>query len=120
MKENLMKKINMALILGSLLLVSSQAFAHPPSDIKIQLNLTAQTLNAVVEHHVSNPMAHYIKQVDIGLNGKKIKKLTFKKQEDNASQSIEIKIPKVKKGDILSVTAYCKLNGQLEKKVTVS
>ena len=113
-----MKK--MILVLCGLFVTSSVALAHPPSDIKIQFDEKTKTLTAVVTHHVSNPKTHYIKKVDIGLNGKEIKELPFTKQEKNALQTVEIVLPEVKKGDILSVEGYCNLSGKLEKEIKVS
>jgi desulfoferrodoxin (superoxide reductase-like protein) len=113
-----MKK--MILTLCGLLLAAAQAFAHPPSDIKIQFDPATKLLTAVIEHRVSNRKSHYIKKVDIGLNGKEIKTLSFKKQDDNAAQTVKFAVPRAKKGDTLSVEGYCNLSGKLEKEIEVA
>lgn len=110
----------MILILCSLLLTSTLAFAHPPSDIKIQFDTKTQMMNAVILHHVSNPKTHYIYKADIGLNGKEIKTLTFKSQVDNLHQLAVAKLPDVKKGDTLSVEGYCNLSGKLKKEIKIA
>ena len=66
-----MKKI--AFFLCGLFIVNATAFAHPPSDIKIQFDDKTKTLTAVITHRVSNPKTHYIYKTDIGLNGQEIK-----------------------------------------------
>lgn len=113
-----MKK--MVLILCGLLVTSATAFAHPPSDIKIQFDPATKTLTATIEHRISNPKSHYINKVDIGLNGKEIKMLPFAKQETSTSQTISFVIPEAKTGDILSVEGYCNLSGKLEKEIKVA
>jgi len=113
-----MKKI--VLILCGLLVASTQVFAHPPSDIKIQFDPATKLLTAVIEHRVSNPNSHYIKKVDIGLNGKEIKMLPFKKQGTSTKQTITALIPEAKRGDTLSVEGYCNLSGKLKKEIKVA
>jgi len=113
-----MKKITF--FLCGLLALSATAFAHPPSDIKIQFDPTTKNLSAVVKHRVSNPKSHYIYKVDIGLNGKEIKMLSFKQQETSTSQTVSFVIPEAKKGDTLSVEGYCNLSGKLKKEIKIN
>ena len=113
-----MKKI--AFFLCGLFIVNATAFAHPPSDIKIQFDDKTKTLTAVITHRVSNPKTHYIYKTDIGLNGQEIKTLTFKSQVDNVHQIATAVIPDVKKSDSLSVEAYCNISGKLKKEIKVA
>lgn len=109
-----------ALLLCSLLVISSVAFAHPPSDIKIQFDPAAKVVIATIEHSVSNPKTHYINKIDIGLNGKEIQTLTFTKQDANKEQTFALPLPEAKNGDTLSVEGYCNLGGELEKEIQVA
>ncbi len=113
-----MKK--MVFLLIGLVVASTAAFAHPPSDIKIQFDDNTKTLTAVIQHRVSNPQSHFIKKVDIGLNGREVQMLPFAKQDNNATQTVKITIPEAKKGDVLSVEGYCNLSGRLEKEIKIS
>ena len=113
-----MKKTS--LILCGFLMISTLAFAHPPSDIKIQFDPIAKVLLATIEHRVSNPKTHYIKKVDIGLNGKEVQTLTFTKQDSAKEQTFAIPVPEAKQGDTLSVEGYCNLSGKLEKEIKVA
>ena len=117
MKGISMKKI--ALVLCGLLVLSATAFAHPPSDIKISFDPETKLLSAIIEHRVSSPQSHYIKKIDIKLNGKEIQTLVFKKQDSNADQTFAVPVPEAQKGDTLSVEGYCNLSGKLEKKIEV-
>jgi RNA-binding protein YhbY len=101
------------------LTVSSIAYAHPPSDIIITFDSKAKTLNAVIMHNVSNLENHFIKKVDIALNGKEIIALTFSRQDNNTSQTVSYLIPDAKAGDTLSVEGYCSISGKLEKEIKI-
>lgn len=115
-----MKKIKIILMLCSLLLTSAQAFAHPPSDIQIEFDNNTKTLKAVVYHSVANPLTHYIKKVDISLNGQKVQTLNFTRQMQKTTQPVETMVPEAKAGDVLSVEAYCNLYGKLKKEIKIS
>jgi hypothetical protein len=112
-----MKKI--ALLSGFYIffVLSAQAFAHPPSDIKITFDPQTKILNAVIFHGVSNPSAHYIKKVDVGLNGKEIIEQSISRQDNFNTQTVTYFIPDVKTGDLFSVEGYCSISGKLEKQL---
>jgi len=101
------------------LIAVSSAYAHPPSDIKITFDAKTKILQAVIMHNTSNPVNHYIKTVDIGLNGKKIIEQIISGQDNNQSQTVSYFIPDVKDGDALSVEGYCSISGKLQKEITV-
>lgn len=112
-----MKRVGVFLILFIFLVIVSSAYAHPPSDIKITFDPKTKILKAVIVHNVSNPVNHYIKKVDVGLNGKEIIEHIISKQDNNESQAVSYFIPDVKDGDVLSVEGYCSISGKLEKKI---
>ncbi len=115
-----MKRI--VLLLTALVLLfglSSVAYAHPPSDIKITFDPATKMLTAVIMHEVADPLKHYIKKVDVGLNGKEIIEHSLSRQDNNYSQTVIYLILDVKDGDILSVEGYCNISGKLQKEITV-
>ena len=95
------------------------AYAHPPQDIVITYQPETKMLTAVIKHNVSNPLSHYIKKVDIAINGKEIVEQLISKQDNLQTQTVVILIPDAKQGDRLSVEAYCSISGKLEKEITV-
>jgi hypothetical protein len=97
----------------------SSAYAHPPRDIVITYDPSTRILKAVIYHDVSNILKHYIKKVDIGINGKEIISQQISRQDDPATQTVSYLIPDVNPGDILSVEAYCSISGKLEKQIKV-
>lgn len=114
-----MKRIVAFLIVFVFAAAISTAYAHPPSDITITFDAKTKILQAVIMHNTSNPASHYIKKVDVGLNGKEIIEHTVSKQDNNESQTIIYLIPDVKDGDVISVEAYCSISGKLQREITV-
>ena len=114
-----MKRIGVFLILFIFLVIVSSAYAHPPSDIKITFDAKTKMLHAIILHNVNNPSSHYIKKVDVALNGKKIIEHTISWQDNNDSQTASYLVPDVKDGDVLSVEGYCSISGKLIKEITV-
>jgi len=112
-----MKKIGLLLVL--FFGFTSAAYAHPPSDIRITFDAKTKILQAVIMHNVSNPLSHYIKKVDVGLNGKEIIEQSISRQDNNDSQTVTYLIPDVKDGDVLSVEGYCSISGKLQKEIKV-
>lgn len=95
------------------------AYAHPPSDIKISFDPATKMLHAVIIHNTSNPESHYIKKVDVSLNGKEIIGQEISKQDNNESQTVHYLIPDARQGDVISVEGYCSISGKLDKEVKV-
>lgn len=113
-----MKRTLFVLICFCAICVTS-AYAHPPRDIKISYDPSTKMLRAVIEHGTSNPSAHYIKKVDISLNGKEILQQEISRQDDGSSQHVVYFIPDAKVGDEISVEGYCSIGGKLKKRITV-
>jgi desulfoferrodoxin (superoxide reductase-like protein) len=99
------------------ILLSAVAYAHPPSDIKITFDSETKMLNALIIHDVSNPSKHYIKEVDVFLNGKEIIRQSISQQDNFDSQRVSFFIPDAKINDVFSVEAYCSISGKLEKQL---
>ncbi len=116
-----MKKItSWLLVIFILFAVTPNANAHPPLDVRITFDSSTKILHAVIMHNVSNPLTHYIKKVDVALNGKEIIEHSFSRQDNNGSITLSYLIPDVKDGDLLSLEAYCSISGKLKKEITVS
>jgi len=97
--------------------LSAIAYAHPPSDIKISFDAKTKILNAVIIHKVSNPAKHYIKKVDVAVNGKEVIEQSISGQDNFDTQTVSYLIPDAKNGDVFSVEGYCSLSGKLEKQL---
>ncbi len=111
-----------SLAVNSMLLssLSSTAYAHPPSDIKITYNPKTKILIAIIMHNVSDVKKHFIYKVDTGLNGKEIISQSISKQDNNINQTVSYLIPDAMPGDVLSVEAYCSISGKLAKEIKLT
>ena len=114
-----MKRIVILVMFLSFFAVVSAAYAHPPSDIQISFDPATKMLQAVIIHNTSNPASHYIKKVDVALNGKEIIGQEISKQDNNESQTVHYLIPDAKEGDVISVEGYCSISGKLKKEFKV-
>ena len=113
-----MKKLTVPVLLFFLALCST-AYAHPPSDVIITYDPGTKMLKAVIMHNVSNPQNHYIKKVDVAINGQEIIEHQISRQDNNISQTVTYLIPDGKVGDRISVEAYCSISGKLEKEIDI-
>jgi len=115
-----MKKIEVVCALLAFLSAFSNVYAHPPYDIKITFDPSTKMLTAVIEHNTKNILNHYIKTVDVELNGSKVLSHTISRQDNHNNQRVVYLIPDVKKGDVLSVEGTCSIHGKLKKFVHVN
>ena len=115
-KERGMKRVTFFLLLFLAAMVIN-AYAHPPSDIKITFDPVTKVLQAVIMHDVKDPAQHFIKTVGVGLNGKVVISQAISRQDNNESQTVSYLIPDAKAGDVLSVEGYCSISGKLEKEI---
>jgi hypothetical protein len=93
------------------------SYAHPPSEIDISYDPVTRILTAIITHNVNDPQAHYIKKVDIGLNGQEIIGQEISRQDNDITQTVSYRIPDARPGDILSVEAYCSISGMLKREI---
>lgn len=114
-----MKRMVTFLIFLVFLAAVSTAYGHPPSDIKITFDSNTKILQAIIIHNVSNPLNHYIKKADVGLNGKEIIEHVISRQDNNENQTVIYLIPDVKDGDVISVEGHCSISGKLKKQITL-
>ncbi|MHB8155085.1 MAG: hypothetical protein ACYDFR_03420 [Candidatus Omnitrophota bacterium] len=113
----MMKKVVLLFGFFAFFVMSAAAYAHPPSDIKITFDPKTKMLTAVIIHDVSNPSKHYIKKVDVALNGEEIIQQSISRQDNFDSQTVSYLIPDAKVGDVFSVEGYCSISGKLEKQL---
>ncbi|MFA4889601.1 MAG: hypothetical protein WC628_08540 [Candidatus Omnitrophota bacterium] len=96
-----------------------KAYAHAPEKITITYDLGTDMLKAVIEHHVDDPQTHFIKRVDIGLNGKKLITQEILEQDNPSTETISYMISEVKAGDRVSVEAFCSVGGSLKEEIVI-
>lgn len=85
------------------------AFAYSPANVDVSLTDSGK-IQVVVTHPVGNPKDHYIKKIEVFVNGEKVKEAEYTSQVGN--QQIEAFDITVKKGDKVSAKAYCNKYGE--------
>lgn len=114
-----MKRLFLSAFLFSLIMVSSKVYAHPPSEIKAAYDTKTKTLTATIFHPVSNPQTHFINKVEIFLNGQVVIEQKISRQENNAQLNVVYAIPDATVGSVVTVEAYCNINGKLKQEIKI-
>jgi len=110
------KNIIFLFLLIMCLFLPTQAFSHPAS--KVILSVEGNILQVTIQHNVGNPQTHYINEITVTLNGKKIITQLFFLQTDN-TQKVSYTIPSLKSGDTITVEAICSRRGNRKGTITV-
>lgn len=116
----LMKKFFLTLFL---ILLAVSAFAHPPTDIKLEYNSATRMLTITANHPlqnniVSDPARHYLREITVSVNGKIVitETLVFQQSPNGEISSFLLN---VKAGDRISVRAVCNITGVKTAEITV-
>jgi desulfoferrodoxin (superoxide reductase-like protein) len=92
------------------------AIAHSPSEVKLDYDLSAQTLRATITHTRFSD-SHYINKVEIRKNGNLVNLQEYKSQPSETF-TYSYKVTAVA-GDTLEVKAYCNKFGSKTEKLAV-
>jgi desulfoferrodoxin (superoxide reductase-like protein) len=103
------KKIFLMLFLSAFLLN-----AHAPKSLELSYDSETAALDVKVLHRVSNQENHFIKKISVYLGDELLAEKTYGRQETADSQEeIFLFIDKpLKKGDAVTVVAYCSISGK--------
>jgi desulfoferrodoxin (superoxide reductase-like protein) len=101
------------------LVVNSIAFAHPPTEIIFNYDAKVKILSIGVAHAVKDYKKHFIKEINIKVNGKGWITQNFLSQTNLDAQAASYAQVDLKKGDVIEVLAVCNLSGQLKKKFQI-
>jgi len=100
-----------------LLLITQTVSAHPPSNMDINFDIENQELKVNITHSVTTD-THYIKLIEIQLNGEKYNSYNYNSQPAEMSFSYNYNINATKE-DIFKVIAECNQFGTLTRELTV-
>ncbi len=112
-----MRKVVLLTVVSLFILSCMNAYAHPPSDIKIEYDAETRIVSAVIVHPVSNKEQHFINKVALWFNGEDVIKHKIGGQDNNRDQSAAYMIPGAKTGDKITIEAYCNISGKLKKEI---
>jgi hypothetical protein len=100
-------------------MVTTQALAHPPSNIIITYDPQSRMLTATIKHNVQDPREHFIVKVAVRVNQSNTIEQKLPMQESLDSQVVAYRLPDIITGDTIAVAAYCSEFGQLEKSIVI-
>ena len=110
-----MKKIAVIFTFLVSLLFITYVYASVPTDMKINFDPDSKMVNIVITHSSNNTIIHYIRKVEVWLRGKRIIEHYISRQDNDQTQVLAYLIPDYQAGDVISVAAYCSVNGRLER-----
>lgn len=122
LKKNRKNKIVyfVLMTLFSLLYIAvSVVAAHPPKDIDIVWHPNDSTLSVKVEHKVDNPHKHFIDEITVFVNGKRVVTRNYASQKEDSFEEDSFYLPNIKAGDRLTVEAKCVIFGTVSKSILV-
>lgn len=105
-------------VIVAFVILMQPAFAHGPSKIKLSLDAETHVLNVEILHKVRNGEGHFIEWVKVFLNGEEIILQTIGLQPAKEGVKVLYKIPELKDGDEIKVTAKCNKIGKKSAKLT--
>jgi hypothetical protein len=93
--------------------------AHPPSEIKISYDLDKSEVYVEIMHKVKSAQNHFIYEMELFVNGKKVIRQDAITQVSNEKQMVVYLIPGLKSGDKVSFWAECNKGGDKKTEITV-
>jgi len=99
-------------------LVAVPAMAHPPADMTITYDKGSQQLAVTITHQVDDTKTHYVRDVQVSVNGNVISNASYHDQPAKDTFTYTYTVP-VKNGDEVKVTANCVLAGSTSRTYTL-
>lgn len=96
-------------ILSTLVLVMGLS-AHPAADVTVNLDYAGKTAE-VIYKHTGGSATHFIDEVIVKLNGKRIITQTISMQATEKGGTVKYLIPELKKGDVVEADTHCSKGG---------
>jgi hypothetical protein len=98
---------------------AGKAFATPPSDILLEFNNETKELKVNCLHQTLNEKIHFIKTINIFLDGEDYLTRGYSDQTNKEAQIDTIKIKDAKPGSKIGVEGICNIRGSKKVKMTV-
>lgn len=105
-----MKKLMLIIVLG--LMAITALSAHPAANVKAQYDAKTSILTVEYGHKVRDASDHYIFNVMIEVNGKKMVEQNLSAQESLDGGTLVYKLANLTKGDQVKVTTDCNKGGK--------
>jgi desulfoferrodoxin (superoxide reductase-like protein) len=112
------KSMSILLMLVSTVAFSSIAIAHPPLDMELSYDLELSMLSVTIIHETPAPTVHYVNRVTIELNEEIIISEEYDSQPTTSEFTYDYTV-EANSGDIITVIAYCNIQGSITRSLTV-
>ena len=106
-------------ILITIIIMPVISFCHPASDVQLQYDIEKQEIVVVISHSVRNPNDHYIYDIEVLLNNKKIVKQSAYSQINNKEQKFVYLIHGLKYNDKIKIIADCNKGGKIKRSFVI-
>jgi len=106
-----------ALVLA-IFLLALPAGATSPKQVTLDYNRGTKTLTVTADHYTFAPTMHFVKTIEVEVDGVKVTTKTMTGQTNNNQQIVKIPLPDVKPGAKITVTCYCSLFGSKSAEIT--
>ena len=93
---------------------------HGPETITLEFETSTGTLSVDVRHPVNNPENHYIKKIQISLNGKMVQEENYTSQKTTQGHTDAFILEMAKAGDQITVSAICSKFGSKKAQIKVT
>ncbi len=89
--------------------------AHSPSNIQLTFDDETALLSISITHNVRNTENHYISELTVDLGGERIITHKLSEQETTAGIDLSYRLPDIKDGVSITVTASCNRVGRMTR-----
>ncbi len=112
-----MKKL--LFLIALVLIMPLSLMADPPKKVTLSYAKETKTLKVIAVHKVKDAADHFIDKMVIKVDGDEVKVITPKKQSSLEKEIIEVKVPEIKKGSKVEVSARCNKFGTKKAKIII-
>ena len=95
------------------------ALGHPPDGVDLDFDVADHVLVVSVRHAVKDGSNHYVDEIEVELNGKRIIEQKLGSQPDLKMLRVLYVVPEAGVGDKLKVTAGCNVFGKKSGEITI-
>ncbi len=106
-------------VIALLVFPASAVMAHPPSSMELEYSGDDGILTIWIAHAVGNVSSHYIKEVEVKVNGDEVAELKYRNQSERDGERILVTIGRFDPGTSIEVKAECSRSGDMKKKIVV-
>ena len=114
-----MKYAGMLLVVLAVTGIAASGFGHPPSAVTARFDTDESLLTVKVMHGVRDAAKHFVDEIEVEINGKKMIEQKFEGQTDLGVQEVVYKVIDAKVGDKIKITAGCNISGKKSVEITV-